>query len=167
MIQDFTSLNSQWSSLSYSPLDITTDILIGDRSWLQAGQSSTFALCLWNHTVIACAKWGLAVCHSNNHRFFRRMCHFHGSICHCTIQIYASASKVSSHICKSPIPWALMYSIRWQMVAFAPVADRCLDSPLCLGMENSMSNICLLIDVWISTCITKIQVAFHDTATDC
>ena len=53
----------------------------GDRSWLQAGQSSTCTLLLWSHAGVTCAECGLALsCWNKQGCPWRRRC-LDGSIC--------------------------------------------------------------------------------------
>ena len=54
---------------------------IGDRSGLQAGQSSTRTLCLRSHAVVTRAEWGLALSCWNRHGVPGKSRHLDGSIC--------------------------------------------------------------------------------------
>ena len=75
----------------------------GDRSGLQAGQSSTHTLCLWSHADMQKEAWHCLV-EANRDLLGKDV---DGSKCLSKIPIYASV--VPSKICKSPIPWAPMH----------------------------------------------------------
>ena len=54
---------------------------IGDRSGLQAGQSSTRTLCLRSHAVVTRAEWGLALSCWTRHGVPGKSCHLDSSTC--------------------------------------------------------------------------------------
>ena len=82
---------------------------MGDRSGLQAGQSSTCTLLLWSHAVVTCAECGLALsCWNKQGCPWRRRC-LDSSICCSKTCMYLSAFMVPSQMCKLPMPWALTH----------------------------------------------------------
>ena len=54
---------------------------IGDRSGLQAGQSSTHTLCLRRHAVVTCTEWSLTLSCWNRHGVPGKSISLDGSIC--------------------------------------------------------------------------------------
>ena len=82
---------------------------MGDRSGLQAGQSSTCTLLLWSHAVVTRAECGLALsCWNKQGRPWKRRC-LDGNICCSKTCMYLSALMVPSQMCKLPMPWALIH----------------------------------------------------------
>ena len=75
--------------------------LIGDRSGLQADQSSTHTLCLRSHAVVTRAEWGLVLSCWNRHGVPGKSRHLDGSIClmHKTISgcISLCSGRLLSH----------------------------------------------------------------------
>ncbi len=92
---------------------------IGDRSGLQAGQSSTRTLLLRSQDFIMCAECGFASSCWNMHGRPWKRCLLEGSIL---------CSKSASYLCQghwhNPIPW--------QTLAFGLVAVNSLDDPFLL-----------------------------------
>ena len=80
---------------------------MGDRSGLQAGQSSTRTLLLRSHAVVKRAECGLALsCWNKQGRPWKRHC-LDGSMCCSKTCMYISALMVPSQMCKFPMPLAL------------------------------------------------------------
>ncbi len=80
---------------------------IGDRSGLQAGQSSTRTLFLRSQDFVMCAECGFALSCWNMHGRPWKRCLLEGSILCSKISMYFSALMVPSHKCKLPLPRAL------------------------------------------------------------
>ncbi len=80
---------------------------IGDRSGLQAGQSSTRTLFLRSQDFVMCAECGFALSCWNMHGRPWKRCHLEGSILCSKISMYFSALMVPSQKCKLPLPRAL------------------------------------------------------------
>ncbi len=98
---------------------------IGDRSGLQAGQSSTPTLFLRSQDFVMCAECGFALSCWNMHGRPWKRCLLEGSILCSKISMYFSALMVPSQKCKhNPIPW--------QTLAFRLVAGNSLDDPFLL-----------------------------------
>ncbi len=101
---------------------------IGDRSGLQAGQSSTRTLFLRSQDFVMCAECGFALSCWNMHGRPWKRCLLEGSILCSKISMYFSALMVPSHLCQghwhNPIPW--------QTLAFGLVAGNSLDDPFLL-----------------------------------
>ncbi len=98
---------------------------IGDRSGLQAGQSSTRTLFLRSQDFVMCAECGFALSCWNMHGRPWKRCLLEGSILCSKISMYFSALIVPSQKCKhNPIPW--------QTLAFGLVAGNSLDDPFLL-----------------------------------
>ncbi len=102
---------------------------IGDRSGLQAGQSSTRTLFLRSQDFVMCAECGFALSCWNMHGRPWKRCLLEGSILCSKISMYFSALMVPSQKCKLPLPRALTQT---------PYHDR----PWLLDL--------LLVTVWIS-----------------
>ncbi len=96
---------------------------IGDRSGLQAGQSSTRTLFLRSQDFVMCAECGFALSCWNMHGRPWKRCLLEGSILCSKISMYFSALMVPSQKCKLPLPRAL---------AFGLVAGNSLDDPFLL-----------------------------------
>ncbi len=93
---------------------------IGDRSGLQAGQSSTRTLFLRSQDFVMCAECGFALSCWNMHGRPWKRCLLEGSIwCH-----HRSASYLCQGHWHNPIPW--------QTLAFGLVAGNSLDDPFLL-----------------------------------
>ncbi len=105
---------------------------IGDRSGLQAGQSSTRTLFLRSQDFVMCAECGFALSCWNMHGRPWKRCLLEGSILCSKISMYFSALMVhhrsASYLCQgqwhNPIPW--------QTLAFGLVAGNSLDDPFLL-----------------------------------
>ncbi len=80
---------------------------IGDRSGLQAGQSSTRTLFLRSQDFVMCAECGFALSCWNMHGRPWKRCLLEGSILCSKISMYFSALMVPSQKCKLPLPRAL------------------------------------------------------------
>ncbi len=80
---------------------------IGDRSGLQAGQSSTRTLFLRSQDFVMCAECGFALSCWNMHGCPWKRCLLEGSILCSKISMYFSALMVPSQKCKLPLPRAL------------------------------------------------------------
>ncbi len=80
---------------------------IGDRSGLQAGQSSTRTLFLCSQDFVMCAECGFALSCWNMHGRPWKRCLLEGSILCSKISMYFSALMVPSQKCKLPLPRAL------------------------------------------------------------
>ncbi len=80
---------------------------IGDRSGLQAGQSSTRTLFLRSQDFVMCAECGFALSCWNMHGRPWKRCLLEGSILCSKISMYFSALMVLSQKCKLPLPRAL------------------------------------------------------------
>ncbi len=80
---------------------------IGDRSGLQAGQSSTRTLFLRSQDFVMCAECGFALSCWNMHGRPWKRCLLEGSILCSKISMYFSALVVPSQKCKLPLPRAL------------------------------------------------------------
>ncbi len=82
---------------------------IGDRSVLQAGQSSTRTrtLFLRSQDFVMCAECGFALSRWNMHGRPWKRCLLEGSILCSKISMYFSALMVPSQKCKLPLPRAL------------------------------------------------------------
>ncbi len=80
---------------------------IGDRSGLQAGQSSTRTLFLRSQDCVMCAECGFALSCWNMHGRPWKRCLLEGSILCSKISMYFSALMVPSQKCKLPLPRAL------------------------------------------------------------
>ncbi len=105
---------------------------IGDRSGLQAGQSSTRTLFLRSQDFVMCAECGFALSCWNMHGRPWKRCLLEGSILCSKISMYFSALMVPSQKCKLPLPRALTQPIPWQTLAFGLVAGNSLDDPFLL-----------------------------------
>ncbi len=92
--------NSTGSSLCHT-------FSIGDRSGLQAGQSSTRTLFLRSQDFVMCAECGFALSCWNMHGRPWKRCLLEGSILCSKISMYFSALMVPSQKCKLPLPRAL------------------------------------------------------------
>ncbi len=115
---------------------------IGDRSGLQAGQSSTRTLFLRSQDFVMCAECGFALSCWNMHGRPWKRCLLEGSILCSKISMYFSALMVPSQKCKLPLPRALTQPIPWQTLAFGLVAGNSLDDPFLLwsGAHGVHSN---------------------------
>ncbi len=80
---------------------------IGDRSGLQAGQSSTRTLFLRSQDFVMCCRCGFALSCWNMHGRPWKRCLLEGSILCSKISMYFSALMVPSQKCKLPLPRAL------------------------------------------------------------
>ncbi len=80
---------------------------IGDRSGLQAGQSSTRTLFLRSQDFVMCAECSFALSCWNMHGRPWKRCLLEGSILCSKISMYFSALMVPSQKCKLPLPRAL------------------------------------------------------------
>ncbi len=105
---------------------------IGDRSGLQAGQSSTRTLFLRSQDFVMCAECGFALSCWNMHGRPWKRCLLKGSMLCSKISMYFSAlichHRSASYLCQghwhNPIPW--------QTLAFGLVAGNSLDDPFLL-----------------------------------
>ncbi len=118
---------------------------IGDRSGLQAGQSSTRTLFLRSQDFVMCAECGFALSCWNMHGHPWKRCLLEGSILCSKISMYFSALMVPSQKCKLPLPRALTQPHTWQTLAFGLVAGNSLDDPFLLwsgahGVHSSQKN---------------------------
>ncbi len=121
------------SSLSHFALQNAPHILYGDRSGLQAGQSSTRTLFLRSQDFVMCAECGFALSCWNMHGRPWKRCLLEGSILCSKISMYFSALMVPSQKCKLPLPRALTqppYHDRPWLLDF--VAGNSLDDPFLL-----------------------------------
>ncbi len=57
----FQLLKSLWMSLTYFSYNDVPNVLIGERSALQAGQFSTWTIILRSHAVVIAAECGFAL----------------------------------------------------------------------------------------------------------
>ena len=80
---------------------------IGDKSGLQAGQSSYHTLFFLSHPSEVCAECGFALSCRNMHGRPWKGCRLEGSICCSKISMYFPALIVPSQKCKLPLPRAL------------------------------------------------------------
>ncbi len=103
---------------------------IGDRSGLQAGQSSTRTLFLRSQDFVMCAECGFALSCWNMHGRPWKRCLLEGSIL-CS-KMYFSALMVPSQKCKLPLQGHWHNPIPWQTLAFGLVAGNSLDDPFLL-----------------------------------
>ncbi len=105
---------------------------IGDRSGLQAGQSSTCTLFLRSQDFVMCAECGFALSCWNMHGRPWKRCLLEGSILCSKISMYFSAlwchHRSASYLCQGP--WH--NPIPWQTLAFGLVAGNSLDDPFLL-----------------------------------
>ncbi len=124
--------NSTGSSLSHFALQNAPHILYGDRSGLQAGQSSTRTLFLRSQDFVMCAECGLALSCWNMHGRPWKRCLLEGSILCSKISMYFSALMVPSQKCKLPLPRALTQPHTMTDPAFGLVAGNSLDDPFLL-----------------------------------
>ncbi len=124
--------NSTGSSLSHFALQNAPHFSIGDRSGLQAGQSSTRTLFLRSQDFVMCAECGFALSCWNMHGRPWKRCLLESSILCSKISMYFSALMVPSQKCKLPLPRALTHPIPWQTLAFGLVAGNSLDDPFLL-----------------------------------
>ncbi len=105
---------------------------IGDRSGLQAGQSSTRTLFLRSQDFVMCAECGFALSCWNMHGRPWKRCLLEGSILCSKISMYFSALMVPSQKCKLPCQGHWHNPIPWQTLAFGLVAGNSLDDPFLL-----------------------------------
>ena len=129
---------------------------VGDRSGLQAGQSSTRTLCLRSHAVVTRAEWGLALSCWNRHGVPGKSCYLDGSICLSKIPTEASELIVPSHICRSGAfssnfcPWPLcteispvslnLFGILWTVDGERPTFFAILHWETCLWTDWQFSH---------------------------
>ncbi len=105
---------------------------IGDRSGLQAGQSSTRTLFLRSQDFVMCAECGFALSCWNMHGRIWKRCLLEGSILCSKISMYFSALMVPSQKCKLPLPRALTQPHTMTDPGFGLVAGNSLDDPFLL-----------------------------------
>ncbi len=118
---------------------------IGDRSGLQAGQSSTRTLFLHSQDFVMCAECGFALSCWNMHGRPWKRCLLEGSILCSKISMYFSALMVPSQKCKLPLPRALTQPHTMTDPGFWLVAGNSLDDPFLLwsgahGVHSSQKN---------------------------
>ncbi len=109
---------------------------IGDRSGLQAGQSSTRTLFLRSQDFVMCAECGFALSCWNMHGRPWKRCLLEGSILCSKISMYFSALMVPSQKCKLPLPRALTQPHTMTDPGFWTVAGNSLDDPFLLWVQE-------------------------------
>ncbi len=103
---------------------------IGDRSGLQAGQSSTRTLFLRSQDFVMCAECGFALSCWNMHGRPWKRCLLEVSILCSKISMYFSALMVPSQKCKLPLPRALTQP--------HTMCDESVASPLIISISPSL-----------------------------